>query len=127
MTMLKKYYGRVYKHHGQWKISVQHNGTRKTFYSSTPDEKGRKECAQKVVDWITSGAVPANKSRLTVDDVYSAFLRDKALETDDIYNIQNRYKNHIKPIIGTIKLEKLTVQDFKRVISTAYSQCNLSR
>lgn len=45
MTMLKKYYGRVYKHHGQWKISVQHNGTRKTFYSSTPDEKGRKECA----------------------------------------------------------------------------------
>ena len=80
MTMLKKYYGRVYKHHGQWKISVQHNGTRKTFYSSTPDEKGRKECAQKVVDWITSGAVPANKSRLTVDDVYSAFLRDKALE-----------------------------------------------
>lgn len=84
MTLFQKYYGRVYEHRGIWKISVQHNGVRKTFYSSTPGEKGHKECAKKVVEWLSTGAAPASKARLTVDDVYSAFLRDKALETDDM-------------------------------------------
>lgn len=127
MTLFQKYYGRVYEHRGIWKISVQHNGVRKTFYSSTPGEKGHKECAKKVVEWLSSGAAPASKARLTVDDVYTLFLKEKALETSDIYNLENRYKNHIKPIIGRIKLDKLTVQDFKLVIATAYDQHGLSK
>ena len=127
MTLFQKYYGRVYEQRGVWKISVQHNGVRKTFYSSTPGEKGHKECAKKVVEWLSSGAAPASKARLTVDDVYTLFLKEKALETSDIYNLENRYKNHIKPIIGRIKLDKLTVQDFKLVIATAYDQHGLSK
>ena len=127
MTLYQKYYGRVFKQSGQWKISVQHNGVRKTFYSSLEGDTGRKDCAKKVVAWISAGAAPTNNKRLTVNDVYTAFLKDKALETSDIYNIENRYKNHIKPIIGQLKLENLTVQDFKRVIATAYNEFNLSR
>lgn len=127
MTLYQKYYGRVFKQGGQWKISVQHNGVRKTFYSSLEGDTGRKDCAKKVVAWISAGAAPTNNKRLTVNDVYTAFLKDKALETSDIYNIENRYKNHIKPIIGQLKLENLTVQDFKRVIATAYNEFNLSR
>lgn len=76
MTLFQKYYGRVYEHRGIWKISVQHNGVRKTFYSSTPGEKGHKECAKKVVEWLSSGAAPASKARLTVDDVYTLFLKE---------------------------------------------------
>ena len=127
MTLYQKYYGRVFKQSSQWKISVQHNGVRKTFYSSLEGDMGRKDCAKKVVAWISAGAAPTSNKRLTVNDVYTAFLKDKALETSDIYNIENRYKNHIKPIIGQLKLENLTVQDFKRVIATAYNECNLSR
>ena len=127
MTLYQKYYGRVFKQSSQWKISVQHNGVRKTFYSSLEGDTGRKDCAKKVVAWISAGAAPTNNKRLTVNDVYTAFLKDKALETSDIYNIENRYKNHIKPIIGQLKLENLTVQDFKRVIATAYNEFNLSR
>lgn len=127
MTLYQKYYGRVFKQSGQWKISVQHNGVRKTFYSSLEGDMGRKDCAKKVIAWISAGAVPTSNKRLTVNDVYTAFLKDKALETSDIYNIENRYKNHIKPIIGQLKLENLTVQDFKRVIATAYNEFNLSR
>ena len=127
MTLYQKYYGRVFKQSGQWKISVQHNGVRKTFYSSLEGDTSRKDCAKKVVAWISAGAAPTNNKRLTVNDVYTAFLKDKALETSDIYNIENRYKNHIKPIIGQLKLENLTVQDFKRVIATAYNEFNLSR
>ena len=127
MTLYQKYYGRVFKQSSQWKISVQHNGVRKTFYSSLEGDMGRKDCAKKVVAWISAGAAPTSNKRLTVNDVYTAFLKDKALETSDIYNIENRYKNHIKPIIGQLKLENLTVQDFKRVIATAYNEFNLSR
>ena len=127
MTLYQKYYGRVFKQSSQWKISVQHNGVRKTFYSSLEGDMGRKDCAKKVVAWISAGAAPTSNKRLTVNDVYTAFLKDKALETSDIYNIENLYKNHIKPIIGQLKLENLTVQDFKRVIATAYNEFNLSR
>ena len=52
MTLYQKYYGRVFKQSGQWKISVQHNGVRKTFYSSLEGDMGRKDCAKKVVAWI---------------------------------------------------------------------------
>ena len=127
MTLYKKYYGRVFAYRGGWKISVQRNGKRKTFYSSLPGESGHKDCTNKVIAWISDGAPLTPKKTLTVDEVYTSFLADKALETSDIYNLQNRYKNHIKPIIGSIKLNNLTVQDFKRVISTAHTQHNLSR
>lgn len=30
-----------------WKINLQKNGVRKSFYSSVPGDKGRKICAQK--------------------------------------------------------------------------------
>lgn len=94
MTLYKKYYGRVFPYRGVWKISVQHNGKRKTFYSSLPGESGHKDCTNKVIAWIADGAPLTPKKIPTVDEVYTSFLADKALETSDIYNLQNRYKNH---------------------------------
>lgn len=130
----KKYYNRVLCYEGRWKITVQRKGVRKTFYSSTPGDKGRKECALAVLDWLADGA-PANYSvraerynkNPTVAVVFQDFLQDKKLETADIYNIENRYKNHIRPLIGGIKILNLTVQDMKRVILVAHKEKKLSR
>ena len=81
-----------------WKINLQKNGVRKSFYSSVPGDKGRKICAQNATSWL-SGACPFSVSeRTTVDTVFERYLQDKALETTNIYTIRNRYNNHIKPI-----------------------------
>lgn len=127
MTLKQKYYQRVYKQGNQWKISVQHCGVRKTFYSSVPGEAGRRDCANKVIAWLEDENVSSISERTTVDKIYQQYLKDKALETTDIYTIENRYKNHIKPVIGSIRVLYLTVQDMKRVIMTAYKNFNLSK
>lgn len=102
-----------------WKINLQKNGVRKSFYSSVPGDKGRKICAQNATSWL-SGACPFSVSeRTTVDTVFERYLQDKALETTNIYTIRNRYNNHIKPIIGKVPVMLLTKQDLKRVIYTA--------
>lgn len=126
MTLLKKYISRVYFYKNRWKISVQKGGMRKTFYSSTPGKKGQKECAEKALNWMLTPKNSPIDERTTVDTVYQKYLKEKELETTDTYNIQNRYKNHIKPIIGSIRVSRLTRQDMKRVINIAFKEKNLS-
>lgn len=110
-----------------WKINVQKDGKRKSFYSRLPGKKGQKDCAAKAAAWLLSESPIFLSERTTVDDLFVLYLQDKSLETTDIYNIQNRYKNHIAPIIGRIRISQLTKQDLRRVIATANRQKHLSR
>lgn len=127
MTLQKELFGRVYECNGRWKLSVQRNGKRRTFYSSEPGKKGQLACAEKAVAWLAAPDQAPTDSRTTVDMVFNAYLKDKELETTDIYNIRNRYDNHIKPVIGSIRIGILTTQDLKRVITTAYSKAGLAK
>ena len=36
-----------------WKINLQKNGVRKSFYSSVPGDKGRKIFAQNATSWLS--------------------------------------------------------------------------
>lgn len=110
-----------------WKINIQKNGIRKSFYSSTPGDKGRKICAQNAASWLSGSSPFAVSDHTTVETVFERYLKDKELETTNIYTIRNRYNNHIKPIIGKIPVMLLTKQDLKRVIYTAYRKCDLSQ
>ena len=85
-----------------WKINIQKNGIRKSFYSSTPGDKGRKICAQNAASWLSGSCPFAVSDHTTVETVFERYLKDKELETTNIYTIRNRYNNHIKPIIGKI-------------------------
>ena len=127
MTLTQELFGRVYQYNDRWKISLQKDGKRKTFYSSTPGQKGRRECAAKAAAWLVSPETATLDSRTTVDAIFQKYLQDKELETTDVYNIRNRYKNHVKPVIGSIRLSRLTPQDLKRVITNAHSKAGLSK
>ena len=127
MTLIQELFGRVYWQEKRWKISIQKDGKRKTFYSSTPGPKGRRECAAKAAAWLASPETATLDSRTTVDTVFQQYLKDKELETTDVYNIRNRYKNHIKPVIGSTRLSHLTPQDLKKVITTAHSKAGLAK
>ena len=110
-----------------WKINVQKDGERKSFYSKLPGKRGQKDCAAKAAAWLLSDLPLSLSDKTTVDDLFELYLKDKALETTDTYNIANRYKNHIAPVIGRIRISRLTKQDLKRVISTAYHEHHLSK
>ena len=79
-----------------WKINIQKNGIRKSFYSSTPGDKGRKICAQNAASWLSGSCPFAVSDHTTVETVFERYLKDKELETTNIYTIRNRYNNHIK-------------------------------
>lgn len=85
-----------------WKINVQKDGERKSFYSKLPGKRGQKDCAAKAAAWLLSDLPLSLSDKTTVDDLFELYLKDKALETTDTYNIANRYKNHIAPVIGRI-------------------------
>lgn len=109
-----------------WKLNIQKDGVRKSFYSKTPGTKGRKECAARAAEWYLSDGSVNISARTTVDDLFARYIQDKELETTDTYNIANRYKNHIAPVIGRVRIQQLTKQDLKRVIATAHSKHHLS-
>lgn len=44
-----------YDEHGYWKLNVQKDRIRKSFYSGTPGKKGSAECLQKAQKWLDSG------------------------------------------------------------------------
>ena len=96
-----------------WKINIQKDGVRKSFYSKTPGTKGRKECAARAAEWYLSDGSVNISARTTVDDLFARYIQDKELETTDTYNIANRYKNHIAPVIGRVRIQQLTKQDLK--------------
>lgn len=110
-----------YRPDGGFRLDLQIAKVRKTFYSKKSSDNGRKECAQKALLWL-EGKCPTNAIHLSTNDVFDLFFVDKSKETRDIYNIRNYYKNHINPIIGDIPIMRLSQQDLKRVISTAFSK-----
>lgn len=107
------------RHTGGYRLDLQVNNVRKTFYSSKIGDAGRRECAKKALAWI-GGSSTKKSYTITTDKIFQDFFHDKETVTDDIYNLKNYYKNHIFPIIGEIPVLSLTKQDLRRVINTAY-------
>lgn len=118
-SLKKKYASRAIRHGQYWKLNIQVNGIRKSFYSKKPGDTGRKDCAQQALDWRMQDTALDVVDTTLVHSLFQKFLQDKTLETVNIYTIENRYKNHIRPVIGSIKIGQLSNQDLKRVITTA--------
>lgn len=118
-SLKKKYASRAIRHGQYWKLNIQVNGIRKSFYSKKPGDMGRKDCAQQALDWRMQDSTLDVVDTTLVHPLFQKYLQDKALETVNIYTIENRYKNHIRPVIGSIKIGQLSNQDLKRVITTA--------
>lgn len=106
---------------GGYRLDIQVNRVRKTFYSSKTGDSGRRECAKKALTWLNGGNTKKSYT-ITTDSIFQNFFADKEAVTVDIYNLRNYYKNHIYPAIGDIPVLQLTRQDLRRVISLAYSK-----
>ena len=106
---------------GGYRLDIQVNHVRKTFYSSKKGDAACRECAKKALAWIHGDSTQKSYA-ITTDSVFQDFFSDKELVTSDIYNLRNYYKNHIYPVIGNIPVLQLSRQDLRHVINLAYDK-----
>ena len=103
----------------RWQINVQLDGVRRSFTSSMPGSKGKIK-AEKAADKWLEGAVIGENSRVgqLLDEYYEHV---KATTTKANYRqIDNYVRNHIKPVIGSKQIGRLTENDLQLVIDRAY-------
>ena len=105
----------------QWRIDVQKNGVRKSFYSSTPGRAGKRECHEKADAWLDDGIVD---TRRKVSDMAVMYMDELKATTSQSHwrQYENYMNNYICKFIGNIRMDDLTEQHFQTVINKAYQQ-----
>lgn len=109
----------------RWRIDVQQDGRRKSFYSSTPGRTGQREANRKADQWLDKGI---ENQYQKVSQVYEIFLENKK-DTTSMSNyipMESRWRLYIKPVIGTKKVANLSKRDLQSCIDRAFSKARLS-
>ena len=106
---------------GRWQINVQMDGTRRTFTSSTPGRKGKIEAERKADKWIENGISGESTKCGVLLDRY--FSHVKASTSKANYRpIYFHIETHIRPIIGSMKIGRVTENTLQDVIDAAYNK-----
>ena len=109
----------------RWQINVQDNGVRKTFTSSLAGRRGKAEAERKAERWLEDHTT-AEKTRA---DVYlTQYIEHlKATKsTGHASQYDGFVRLYIRPIIGSIRMNKLTEGDLQDVIDLAYARKHLA-
>lgn len=111
--------------YNRWQINVQKDGRRRSFYSSRPGRTGQREANAKADAWLDDGIEGGSAQ---VSALYADFLASKREGTSKSHwhGVESRYKNHIEPVIGRKRIDRVTEQDLQDIINRAYSQHGLA-
>lgn len=107
------------KKRGLWILQAQQNGIKKTFYSSTPGQKGKREVLSLYDDWLAFGGIDR---RVTVEKCVALYLEDieNRLGRRDTYREADIYTRlYVLPALGRCKMYNLTLRDWQAVINNA--------
>ncbi len=104
----------------RWRIDVQKDGTRKSFYSSKTGRTGQREANAKADKWLTTGV---SDTALRVSQAYAMWYATQQETTSEGHcrNIATRWRCWIEPNIGNKKLSALTEQDLQNIVNKAYA------
>lgn len=108
-----------------WRIDVQRDGQRRSFYSSTPGRKGQREANGKADQWLDDGI---EEKGLRVEDIYPKWLEDLKLttSTSNWRPLDSRWRKWVNPVIGHKRVSQLTEKDLQDIINKMYAG-NLSK
>lgn len=111
-----------------WRIDVQKNKVRRSFYSSTPGRAGQREANAKADEWLEIDKGEEDRLRLTVIDAYAEWKESIKMRTSTANwkPAINRMDKWLIPQIGHIKVSALTEQHLQNVIDHAYKKGGLS-
>ncbi len=104
----------------RWIIKVQSEGTRKTFADPTPGKRGKVLAERKADDWLEYRTVgTATRCEVLLD----RFTDQKKATTGTANHRQVEYhvRVHIKPVIGSMKISRVTEADLQEILNNAYA------
>lgn len=104
----------------RWRIDVQKDGTRKSFYSSKPGRTGQREANAKADAWLEEG-IGAKAPR--VSEAGQLWLQEVQLTTSstNYRPLESRWRVWVLPQIGSKRVSNLTDQDLQNIVNKAYS------
>lgn len=109
----------------RWQINVQEDGVRKTFISSIAGRRGKADAERKAEKWLEDHT---SSERTRVDTLLTQYI-DYLKETKSTTH-SSQYAGfvrlYIRPLIGAIRINKLTEGDLQSIIDLAYSKNNLA-
>lgn len=102
-----------------WRIQVQKDGVRKSFYSSKPGRTGQREANAKADAWLDGGIHDSSKR---VYALYELWLEDLSLTCGTSYLVQCRKYGdyYILPVCGHLRIEDLSEGHLQTVLDKAY-------
>ena len=104
----------------RWRIDVQKDGIRKSFYSSTPGRTGQREANSKADAWLEDGI---GAKALRVSEACCPWLLEVQQTTSgtNYRPLKSRWENWVLPVIGRKRVTALTDQDLQTVINRAHT------
>ena len=106
-----------------WRIDVQKDGKRKTFYCSTKGRKGKIICEGKADAWLES-AEKENAPILRFKALWDAFLLDVKASTgpSNYRTLESLGRVYLLPALESKKCSDITMQDWQDIITAAYQR-----
>lgn len=101
-----------------WIIQGQKNGIKKTFYSSTSGQKGKREVIDKYDDWVAFGGI----QKMTVAKCVELYLKDIEARQGkgETYREAEKYSRlYVVPALGNANMKNVTLRDWQAVINDA--------
>lgn len=93
----------------RWRIDVQRNGVRRSFYSSQPGRNGKAECHRKADVWINEGTIGGDTRCGVLLDRYLTNLEQR-IGVSKARNTRSYANTHIRPHIHNTRVCNLTTQ-----------------
>lgn len=109
----------------RWQIKIQVDGKRKTFTSYTPGRKGKVEAERKADRWLEDPASAERARAETLLDQYADYLKETK-STGHYTQYAGFIRLYIKPVIGHIRMNRLTEGDLQDVIDLTFARRKLS-
>jgi len=102
-----------------WRIDVQKDGVRRTFYSSKPGRTGQREANRKADAWLDEGI---HDSTSRIDELWALYVENLSLTAGDsaIEQAEKIGRNYVLPVIGRTHIEDLTEGALQQVIDRSY-------
>lgn len=104
----------------RWKIYVQKDNVRKTFYSSIKGKEGQREANAKADNWLENNITD---TKLKVRKTVEKYMEQLRLTSSQSHCKQYEYyfNDWILPKIGDVRIEKVTEQQLQDIINIVYA------
>lgn len=104
-----------------WRIDVQKDGVRRSFYSSKTGRTGQRECHAKADEWLDDNITESSTRVQVLWEEYLGMQKESTSKSNWL-KTESFGNNWIKPNIGSKKIGDLSEAHLQQVISKAYAK-----